>query len=135
MPLLNLKVSRAEDPALARRLAETVTDLTAEILRKNRDLTAVVVEFVSPERWTIGGRSLAEHGLASFALDIKVTDGTNTRDEKAAYNAAVFAAMRGLLGPLHEASYVVVQDVPAASWGYGGRTQEDRFGPPRAAAA
>jgi 4-oxalocrotonate tautomerase len=30
------------------------------------------------------------------------------------------------LGPLEEASCVVVQEVPASDWGYGGRTQAGR---------
>ena len=34
--------------------------------------------------------------------------------------------MSELLGPLHEASYVHVHDVPADAWGYGGRTQAHR---------
>jgi 4-oxalocrotonate tautomerase len=126
MPLLTLKVSGTDDPALARDLAEAVTDLTASILRKKRELTSVVVGFTSPALWIIGGRSPAEHGLASFALTIKVTDGTNTPTDKAAYVDAVFAAMRARLGPLHEASYVVVEDVPGEAWGYGGRTQASR---------
>jgi len=65
--------------------------------------------------------------LASFALDIKVTRDTNTDDEKAAYVRAMFDGMQHLLGPLHEASYVIVDEVPAAAWGYGGRTQAARF--------
>jgi phenylpyruvate tautomerase PptA (4-oxalocrotonate tautomerase family) len=30
------------------------------------------------------------------------------------------------LGPLHEASYVVVEDVPGEAWGYGGRKRAAR---------
>ncbi len=70
MPLLNLKVSSREDSVPARSLAEAATDLTASILRKKRDLTAVVVDFARPELWMIGGRILAEQRLASFAPEI-----------------------------------------------------------------
>ncbi len=56
-----------------------------------------------------------------------MTEGTNTKDEKAAYVEKVFAAMTAALGELHPASYVVVHDVGADSWGYGGRTQEFRY--------
>jgi 4-oxalocrotonate tautomerase len=126
MPILSLKISGSPDAATRRELAETVTELTATILRKKRELTAVLVEAVDPDVWLIGGRTLAEHKLASFALTIKVTAGTNTKDEKAAYVSAVFERMSRLLGPLHEASYVVVEDVSADSWGYAGQTQEHR---------
>ena len=48
------------------------------------------------------------HGLASFWLDIRIPDGTNTKDEKAAFIAAVFKRIGELLGPLRLASYVIV---------------------------
>ena len=126
MPILTVRLSTTPDAAKARQIAEVLTDLTATILRKKRSLTAVTLDVVSPESWTVGGRTLAEQGLSSFALTIQLTAGTNSPNEKAAYIAAVFARMAELLGPLHEASYVTVQDVAADSWGYGGRTQENR---------
>ena len=49
----------------------------------------MTVDFVDPERWIVGGRSLADQGKTSFWLDIKVVDGTNTKDEKAAFVAAI----------------------------------------------
>ncbi len=35
--------------------------------------------------------------------------------------------MNTILGELHPASYVVIMDVPADSWGYEGATQEYRY--------
>jgi 4-oxalocrotonate tautomerase len=40
--------------------------------------------------------------LGAFWLDIRITDGTNTREEKAAFIAAAFAKMNELIGPLRE---------------------------------
>jgi 4-oxalocrotonate tautomerase len=54
-------------------------------------------------------------------------DGTNTKDEKAAYVAAAFEGFSRLLGDLHEESYIHVHDVRAEAYGYGGRTQEFRY--------
>ncbi|ODN72055.1 tautomerase family protein [Methylobrevis pamukkalensis] len=56
-----------------------------------------------------------------------MTDGTNTKAEKAAFIAAVFETMEGLIGPLHPESYIHVDDVRAEAYGYGGLTQEFRF--------
>ena len=126
MPLFTVPLSTAPDAVKARQIAETLTDLTATILGKKRALTAMTLDVVPPASRTVGGHTLAEQELSSFALTIRVTAGTNSPDEKAAYIAAVFARMSELLGPLHEASYVTIQDVAADSWGYGGRTQEDR---------
>ncbi|MCB5174363.1 tautomerase family protein [Microvirga lenta] len=127
MPILNLKVSATRSPSLTRALSEGLVDATTRILRKNPDITAVAIDYVPPEDWIVGGRSLAEHRKASFWLDIKVVDGTNTKDEKALYLAEVFALMGRLLGDLHEESYVLVHEVPADAYGFGGLTQEHRY--------
>ena len=69
----------------------------------------------------------ADRGQRSFSLEIKVTDETNTKAEKARFIAAVFDSFERLFGPLHAESYIHVHDVRAASYGYGGRTQEWRY--------
>ncbi len=127
MPILNVKVSQPASPALSKAISETLLDLTTRILRKKRELTAIVIDNVPPENWIVGGVSLAEQGKNSFYLEIKVVDGTNTKDEKAQYIAECFAAFAKLLGQLHEESYIYVQDVRAEAYGFGGLTQEYRY--------
>jgi 4-oxalocrotonate tautomerase len=56
-----------------------------------------------------------------------VVDGTNTKPELASYLEAVFANVSGILGSTHTESYVLVHEVPAAAYGFGGKTQEFRF--------
>ncbi|GEM_PF-4388867 len=51
----------------------------------------------------------------------------NAKDEKAQYIQEVFIGSEHILGSLHEESYIYVQDVRAASYGYGGYTQEYRY--------
>ena len=75
----------------------------------------------------LAGKTLVEHGKSSFYLDIKVTEGTNTKDEMSQYVAETFAAFKGILGDLHEESYVYVEEVNGFAYGYGGRTQEFRY--------
>jgi 4-oxalocrotonate tautomerase len=127
MPILNLKVSAPRSASLSRTLSDGLVEATARVLRKNPQITAVAIDYVSPEDWIVGGRSLAEQGKASFWLDIKVVDGTNTKDEMALYLSEVFGLMRRLLGDLHEESYVLVHEVPADAYGFGGLTQEHRY--------
>jgi 4-oxalocrotonate tautomerase len=128
MPILNVTVSGTPDAARSGRIAARLSDLTRLHLRKDPSLTAVVVSAVAPEHWFAGGRSLAESGQASFWLDIKVVDGTNTKTELADYLHAVFGAMGGLLdAPLHEESYALVHEVPASAYGFGGLSQEHRY--------
>lgn len=127
MPILNVKLSSPRMAAGIPQVAATLARLTHQILRKDPALTAVAIDQVPADHWFIAGTSLAEARLASFWLDIVVVDGTNTKDEKAAYVAAVFEAMSALLGPLHPESYVLVREVKADAYGYGGQTQERRY--------
>ena len=126
MPFINLVVSHRPDRALARTLAQGLAERTTRILRKHADVTAAAVSFADPAHWFAGGSSLEELGLASFWLDVKVTAGTNTREEKAAFLADTTAFLRGVLGPLHEGSYILVHEVPSDAWGYAGLSQGRR---------
>ena len=128
MPLITVTLSspHAEMPAKA-ALAAEVSRLSSTILNKDPKVTAIIVTTVPPEDWFCGGRSLAEQKLASVWLDIHITDGTNTKDEKAAFIAETYAAFGRLLGPLHEDSYVHVHDVRDDAYGFGGLTQGRRY--------
>ncbi|SFB75880.1 4-oxalocrotonate tautomerase [Flexibacter flexilis DSM 6793] len=127
MPILNLKVSGEASDALAQTLANDLTDLTAEFLKKKPEVTAITVAFVPENQWFVNRQTLATLGLKSFYLDIKVTESTNLKDEKEQYIAAVFERMQQRLGALHSESYVYVEEVKADSYGFGGLTQEYRY--------
>jgi 4-oxalocrotonate tautomerase len=128
MPLITVTYSSSRaTPSLKADIAAAVTELTAEILHKDPKVTAIIVKSVAAADWFAGGRSLAEQKLASFWLDIHVTEGTNTKDEKAAYLAAMFERMGELLGPLHNESYLHVDEVRGDAYGFGGLTQERRY--------
>lgn len=126
MPFINILVSHVPDPALAETIAQGATERTVRILRKSPELTAAAVSFVPPAQWLVGGRSLEKLDAASFWLDVKVTAGTNTPAEKAAYIAEIHAFMREVLGRLRPESYVMVHEVPADAWGFGGISQAQR---------
>lgn len=127
MPIINISITSQPDAALSASIARQVTEITATQLRKDPTITAVAVTYIDPQHWFAGGKSLAEHGTKTFWLDIKVVDGTNTKLELEAYLKAIFAAFGSLLGGVHEESYAFVHEVPAAAYGYGGKTQEFRF--------
>ncbi|HEX2529157.1 MAG TPA: 4-oxalocrotonate tautomerase family protein [Geminicoccus sp.] len=128
MPIITIKLAALRPVEnVERQVAADIVRLSTDILRKKPELTAVVVERVDPGTWFAGGASLAEQKASSFWLEIKVVDGTNTKDEKEAFVAAVFSRMRDLLGDLHHESYVHVHEVSADAYGFGGLTQERRY--------
>ncbi len=127
MPIIEVKFAAAPGRHVARReIAGTVSALAADVLGKSPTVTAVVVEEIAAEDWFCGGHALAESGLASFWLSIRITEGTNTRAEMTEFIAATFAAMGRLLGPLHEESYIHVMEACGFAYGYGGRAQDER---------
>jgi len=126
MPILNLRLSTAPDARQSAAIAATLSGLTAQLLHKAPELTSVAISHLDAAHWFVGGPSLQAQGKSSFFLDILISDETNTAAEKAAYIAAVFAAMQEYLGDLHDVSYIHVHDARQAAWGYGGLTQQFR---------
>ena len=128
MPLITVVYSSARKaPSLKAEIASAVSDLTARILRKDPNVTAVIVKAVDAADWFAGGKSLAEQSLASFWIDTHVSEGTNTKDEHAAWLAALFQRMGEILGPVHGESYAHVDEVKGDAYGFGGLTQERRY--------
>jgi 4-oxalocrotonate tautomerase len=128
MPLITVTYSSSRhSPSLKADIAAAVSELTAQILHKDPKVTAIIVKSVDAADWFAGGKSLADQKLASYWLDIHITEGTNTKDEKAAYLAAMFKRMGELLGPLHNESYLHVDEVKSDAYGFGGLSQERRY--------
>jgi 4-oxalocrotonate tautomerase len=132
MPILNVKVSATPSAELTHRIAETLLELTTRVLGKKREVTSIAIDYVDPAHWVVGGRTLAEQRKSSFWFDIKITDETNTKAEKAQYIGEAFDRFAELLGDLHEESYIHIDDVRPTTYGYGGRTQEFRYHHPPA---
>jgi 4-oxalocrotonate tautomerase len=127
MPYLDVKISGTPAADITQQVADRLADLTTTILHKKRELTSITVTYVDGRQWYVAGTPITAQEQTTFYLAIHVTDGTNTKDEKAAYIKQVFASMQSILGKLHPASYVVIKDVGADSWGYEGATQEFRY--------
>ena len=126
MPTLLLKVSPLQNPSRYAALAQALTRITADTLGKRAEVTAVVIDDIPSARWYVGG---AEVARATALLEISITQGTNTADEKSAFIAMAYAELERQLGfgkPLEPASYVIVREVAATDWGYGGQTQAAR---------
>ncbi|MGZ6124257.1 MAG: tautomerase family protein [Myxococcales bacterium] len=127
MPMITVDVAAAPDVKLTKKIVERITELSSGILGKDPRVTAIAVDYLPPRQWFVGGRSVEEIGKAAFFLDVRISDGTNTKDEKARFVAEAFKAMERLLGAVHPESYIHVDDARADAYGYGGLTQERRY--------
>lgn len=104
MPYLALKISRPLPATAARQLAGSLTGLTVALLGKKREVTAVAIEMASPGHWFVGGNEVDPCPGTAFHLEILITEGTNTEQEKADFIAAAWSALETALGPLASAS-------------------------------
>ncbi|NNM59217.1 MAG: 4-oxalocrotonate tautomerase family protein [Legionellales bacterium] len=127
MPFVNLKISMKKSDKMIKACSEIISAVTSNVLKKKPELISLVIDFVDPDNWIIGGSSLSDLGKNSFYLDITLTDETNTKDQKAEYIKAIFDSLSLLLGDIHQTSYVYIQDAKATVYGYGGLTQECRY--------
>jgi len=119
------KPQDADDPKL--EIAALLSRLTADILHKDPAVTAVLVESADPADWIIAGSSVAEQKVGTFYVEVSITDHTNIKDETTEWVRRVYEEMNRLLGPVHEASYVLVHAVDGDTYGYGGQTQNLRW--------
>jgi 4-oxalocrotonate tautomerase len=121
MPFVVATLGAEPSPDLTARTVAALTDLTAGVLGKERERTTVVVRYEPQARWARGG-ALPARG---FYVEVKITSGSNARDDKARYVREVNRALQALLGGV--SGYVVVGEIPADAWGYAGETQELRY--------
>ena len=122
MPFARLTLIPAPASDAAQSLTADLTAMVARDLSKQRDLTSVLVETPGASRWTIGAN---EQEVAAH-LEVCVTAGTNTEEEKRAFVGNAMLLLRQAMPTLPVATYVVVKELPAINWGYDGQTQADR---------
>ena len=122
MPYINVKLNAKESDEVREKIVAIVLKNTTNILNKKAEVTSVLVEFVSQKSWSIG-----EKNSTTFYLDIKITKGTNTKEQKANYIKKCYEDFNKLLKDINPASYIVIDEVEADSWGFEGLTQEHRY--------
>ena len=125
MPYIALQLQPAPTPAQAAALTRGITDAMVEVMRKRREVTAVRIGGGEAAHWSIGGSPCDQ---PTAYLDVKITAGTNSDEEKAELLQRLHALLVETLGSLAEASYIVIHELPAASWGYAGISQAARAG-------
>lgn len=126
MPYLDIRITAPCLPETVEKLATRLTDLTADLLVKRREVTATTVQCIQPGHWHVGGSPLMARGASSINIEVNVTAGTNDATQKSEFVAAAYAAAESILGRLEPASYIIVREIPADAWGYAGITQAAR---------
>ncbi|WP_433798836.1 tautomerase family protein [Actinomycetospora sp. CA-084318] len=121
MPFVRLTLNRPELPQeTVDTLASTITDLLAQDLRKIARITVMSVDLQPERSWFVGAAPV--EGVGGH-LDVLLSDGINTDEEKAAFIAHAHAELGRILGPLASVFYVALHEVPPLNWGYNGIPQ------------
>lgn len=126
MPVLRLDIAPLQNPERYRQLAVALTRLMADVLGKQADLTAVLIQDRPAAQWFVAAEDVER---PATLLEVSITAGTNTPEQKEAFIAAAHAELQRQLAPtegLQPACYVIVRELPAGDWGFDGLTQRER---------
>ncbi len=124
MPFINITHSGSELSEEQRgKLFKETTRLMNEVMHKKEELTSVRIDNYEAGDWAIGSKRMSMSSSSAVYMDIKVTQGTNTAEEKSEMIRQSTLMLKEIIGPVAEASYVVIHEVAGDSWGYNGLTQ------------
>ena len=126
MPYIDIRLGGRLDSEQRERLYETTTSLMNTVMGKRREVTVVHVQESEPQQWSTNAIQLTASDSISAYVDVKVTAGTNTAEQKAEMIAQTVKMLQDVVGTIQEACYVVIDEIAADSWGYDGKTQAAR---------
>ncbi len=126
MPYINIRLGRNLDQEQRNLLYEKTTSLMNTVMRKRPEVAVVHIQESESQQWSVNSTSIAAEDPVAAYVDIKVTDGTNSPSEKAEMISQTVKMLQDVVGIIQEACYVVIDDIPADSWGYNGKTQAER---------
>jgi 4-oxalocrotonate tautomerase len=124
MPFLHIRIAGRDLTGAERlELQDEATRLAVTLLGKRAEATAVFIEETAASSWAIGARQTPVAGY----LEILISEGTNTAEEKDRFIAAAYGLLEETLGiQLNPVTYVVIREIRMENWGFGGLTQESR---------
>ena len=126
MPYINIRLGAKLNNTQRDQLNQQTTLFMNTIMGKRREVTVVHIQEDDPKQWATNSISLNKEDPTGVFVDIKVTEGTNTPEEKSEMISQTVKMLQDTVGTLQEACYVVIDDIPANSWGYDGKTQAAR---------
>ncbi|MGP0033572.1 MAG: tautomerase family protein [Solirubrobacteraceae bacterium] len=111
-----------------------MTELLERDLLKEPEVTVVHTNLVPADRWFVGHAERHPETTGAH-LEVSITAGTNTAQEKAAFLEHAYALLADTLGNLPAAVYVAVVELDGEAYGYNGISQLARRRQPELAHA
>lgn len=126
MPYINIKLGGIQlNDSQRENIQSSMTHLMKTIMKKKAEVTTVQIEETPSRNWSVNSLS-QDNSIISY-VDIKITENTNSDEEKAKLIFNTNSLLTKELGSLAEASYTVIHEIPSGNWGYDGKTQKERF--------
>jgi len=126
MPYINIRLGAVLNDIQKEELFKTTTSLMNTVMKKRQEVTVVHIQESEASQWSTNSEQLSSNVPIGAYVDIKVTKGTNTPEEKKEMIAKTIKMLQDIVGTMQEACYVVIDDISADSWGYNGKTQAMR---------
>jgi len=126
MPYINIRLGRNLDNEQRKLLYKKTTSLMNTVMGKRPEVAVVHIQESDSKQWSVNSAPITAKDPIAAYVDIKITDGTNTPEEKAEMISQTIKMLQDIVGNTQEACYVVIDDIPANSWGYNGKTQAAR---------
>lgn len=126
MPYINIRLGCKLNSMQKQELNKKTTELMNKVMGKNPEVTVVHIMESEQNNWSVNSLELSNNEPIGAYVDIKVTEVTNTPEEKSKMIKETVLMLKNTVGAIQEACYVVVHDIPANSWGYNGMTQQAR---------
>ena len=126
MPYINIRLGRNLDNEQRKLLYDKTTSLMNTVMGKRPEVAVVHIQESESQQWSVNSVPITVKDPIAAYVDIKITDGTNTPEEKAEMISQTIKMLQDIVGNTQEACYVVIDDIPANSWGYNGKTQAAR---------
>lgn len=127
MPFIEVRIATDQvTDNVVKEVSTGITEIMSGILNKKRELVAVTVTSVDPRQWVIASQTLNNSRLTTAFVSARITAGTNTEQQKAEALRQIHRLLNNAIGPLNEASYIVLNELPADDWGYDGKSQKSR---------
>ncbi len=126
MPYISIELNCQINNDQRIKLIKETTGLMHNTMKKKKDVTVVQIKESPSKQWSVNSIPLSSSDNPCVYVNIKITRGTNTSREKAVMMKKTIEMLKNILGSIQETCYVVIDEIPADSWGYNGLTQKYR---------
>jgi 4-oxalocrotonate tautomerase len=128
MPFIRVTVSEPELPAkTAETLAKGLTELAVRALGKSATRTTVHLNRTPVSLFYVAGAPVDGTGATGAHVEVSITAGTNSAQEKEAFIRGAYELLCTTLGVLPPVAGVALYELHPESYGYNGITQLEHY--------